>query len=86
MEGILCWLAGLVHTSGSDDGAGLNQILLIVAQATSTELELSVYLLWLVQETQFKLSTGSPHYDKQDLIETSVIVGPTSAYQARKPS
>ena len=35
---------------------------------------------------QFKLSIGSPHRDKQDLIEISVIVGPAGAYQARMSS
>ena len=49
--GHLQWLSGLVRASGSDDDAGLNRILLIAAWATSAELESSVYLLWLVQET-----------------------------------
>ena len=50
----------MVHAGGSDDDAGLDLILLIAARATSAELESSVYLLWLVQETSETLD-GAVH-------------------------
>ena len=46
-------LAGLlvVRTGGSHDDTDVDRLLLIAVLATSDELELSVYLLWFVQET-----------------------------------
>ena len=58
MEAILRWLSGLVRAGGSDDDAGLDWILLITARATIAELELSVYLLWLAQETSLARATA----------------------------
>ena len=54
MEAILRWLSSMVRAVGSDDVADLDQILLIAARATSAQLELSVHLLWLAQETSDK--------------------------------
>ena len=47
--GHLQCISGLVHTSKSNDGAGIDQALPITGQATSGQLELSVHLLWLMQ-------------------------------------
>ena len=44
-------ISGLVRTGKSDDDAGIDRVLLIAALATSAELESSVHLLWLAQET-----------------------------------
>ena len=55
MEGICgAFLAHAVRAGESRDDAGLDQTLLIVARAASTELELSVYVLGLAQETSEK--------------------------------
>ena len=47
-------ISGLVHTRKSDDDASIDWVLLIAALATGDELELSVHLLWLAQETSEK--------------------------------
>ena len=47
-------LSGLVRTRKSDDDTDIDQVLLIVALATGDELELSVHLLWLMQEMSEK--------------------------------
>ena len=47
-------ISGLVRTGKSDDDADLDWILPIAARATSAELESSVHLLWLAQETSEK--------------------------------
>ena len=52
--GHLQCLSGSVHTGESSDGTGLDWTLLIAAQATSTELELCVYVLSLMQEMSEK--------------------------------
>ena len=52
--GHLRCLSGSVRASESSDGAGLDWTLLIVAKATSTELELHVYVLSLMQEMSEK--------------------------------
>ena len=49
--GHLRCLSGLVRTSGSHNDTGIDRVLLITALLTSDELESSVYLLWLAQET-----------------------------------
>ena len=49
--GHLRCISGLVRTGKSDDDKDLDWILLIAARATSAELESSVHLLWLAQET-----------------------------------
>ena len=52
--GHLRCISGLVRTGKSDDDKDLDWILLIAARATSAELELSVHLLCLAQETSEK--------------------------------
>ena len=52
--GHLRCLSGSVRAGESRDDAGLDRTLLIVAWATSAELELSVYVLGLAQETSEK--------------------------------
>ena len=52
--GHLRCISGLVRTGKSDDDKDLDWILRIAARATSAELESSVHLLWLTQETSEK--------------------------------
>ena len=52
--GHLRCLSGSVCASESHDDTGLDWTLLIVVQATSAELELSVYVLGLTQEMSEK--------------------------------
>ena len=52
--GHLRCLSGSVHASESCDDAGLDRTLLIVAWATSAELESRVHVLGLAQETSEK--------------------------------
>ena len=52
--GYLRCISGLVHTSKSDNDTDIDQVLPIMAQATSGQLELSMHLLWLMQETSEK--------------------------------
>ena len=52
--GHLRCISGLVRTGKSDDDKDLDWILLIAARATSDQLESSVHLLWLTQETSEK--------------------------------
>ena len=47
-------ISGLVRTGKSDDDADIDRVLLIAALATGDELESSVHLLWLAQETSEK--------------------------------
>ena len=49
--GHLRCLSGSARAGESSDDAGLDRTLLIAARATSAELELRVYVLWLAQET-----------------------------------
>ena len=49
--GHLQCLSGLVRTGGSHDDTDIDWVLLIAALATGDELESSVHLLWLAQET-----------------------------------
>ena len=49
--GHLRCISGLVRTSKFDDDTGIDRVLPIAAQTTSDQLELSVHLLWLAQET-----------------------------------
>ena len=51
---VLRCISGLVRTGKSDDDADLDWALLIAARATSDQLESSVHLLWLAQETSEK--------------------------------
>ena len=44
-------ISGMVRTGKSDDDADLDWTLPIAARATSGQLESSVHLLWLAQET-----------------------------------
>ena len=44
-------ISGLVRTGKSGDDADIDPVLLIAALATGGELESSVHLLWLAQET-----------------------------------
>ena len=53
-HGLMCPAELLLCLCGPDDDAGLDRILLIAARATSAELELSVHLLCLAQETSEK--------------------------------
>ena len=71
--GHLRCLSGSARAGESSDDAGLDRTLLIAARATSAELGLRIYVLWLAQETSEK-NIGC------------VIVGPPGAYQARKAS
>ena len=52
--GHLRCLSGSVRAGESRDDAGLDRTLLIVARATSAELESRVYVLGLAQETSEK--------------------------------
>ena len=52
--GHLRCLSGSARAGESSDDAGLDRTLLIAARATSAELELGVYVLWLAQETSEK--------------------------------
>ena len=52
--GHLRCLSGSARAGESSDDAGLDRTLLIAARATSAELELRVYVLWLAQETSEK--------------------------------
>ena len=54
--GHLRCLSGSVRAGESRDDAGLDRTLLIVARATSAELESRVYVLGLAQETSETLS------------------------------
>ena len=60
-------MSGLVHTGKSDNDTDLDWALPIVAQATSDQLESSVHLLWLAQETSETMrwqSAGSPCFKR----------------------
>ena len=52
--GHLRCLSGLVRTGGSHDDTDIDRALLIAALATGGELESSIHLLWLTQETSEK--------------------------------
>ena len=52
--GHLRCLFGLVRASESHDDTDIDRVLLIAALGTGDELESSVYLLWLAQETSEK--------------------------------
>ena len=52
--GHLRCISDLVRTGKSGDDAAIDRILLIAALTTSAELESSVSLLWLAQETSEK--------------------------------
>ena len=52
--GHLRCLSGSARAGESSDDAGLDRTLLIAARATSAELELREYVLWLAQETSEK--------------------------------
>ena len=52
--GHLRCLSGSARAGESSDDAGLYRTLLIAARATSAELGLRVYVLWLAQETSEK--------------------------------
>ena len=49
--GHLRCISGLARTGKSDDDADIDRVLPIAARATSDQLESSVHLLWLTQET-----------------------------------
>ena len=61
MEGSAICISGLVRTGKSDDDKDLDWILRIVARATSAELESSVNLLCLAQETSEKCIADALH-------------------------
>ena len=52
--GQLRCISGSARAGESSDDAGLDRTLLIAARATSAELELREYVLWLAQETSEK--------------------------------
>ena len=52
--GHLRCISGLARTGKSDDDADIDRVLPIAARATSDQLESSVHLLWLAQETSEK--------------------------------
>ena len=52
--GHLRCLSGSARAGESSDDAGLDRTLLIAARATSAELQLREYVLWLAQETSEK--------------------------------
>ena len=56
--GHLRCLSGSARAGESGDDAGLDRTLLIAAQATSAQLELRVYVLWLAQDTSERLLEG----------------------------
>ena len=72
--GHLRCLSGSVRAGESRDDAGLDRTLLIVAQATSAELELSVYVLGLAQETSEPIFFKDLLFTKQ--IATTIITPP----------